>query len=189
MISDLVKKNRSYRRFDQSINIDDAVLNELVDICRYTPSARNIQPLKYAIINDKKSNEKLFKSLAWAGYLKDWAGPDEGEKPSAYIVMFGDKDITTTYSIDPGIAAQTLLLAAVEKDLGGCILMNVNKKQVALDFSIPDNLELIQVIALGKPIEEVVITDMQNDDYKYYRNADDVHFVPKRAFADIVVKI
>jgi len=189
MISDLVKKNRSYRRFDQSYKIDDATLNELVDICRYTPSARNIQPLKYAIINDEKSNEKLFKSLAWAGYLKDWAGPDEGEKPSAYIVMFGDKDITTTYSVDPGIAAQTLLLAAVEKELGGCIIMNVNKKQFALDFQIPENLELIQVIALGKPVENVKIVEMQNDEYKYYRDEQDVHFVPKRSFNDIIVKI
>jgi len=103
--------------------------------------------------------------------------------------MFGDKDITTTYSVDPGIAAQTLLLAAVEKELGGCIIMNVNKKQFALDFQIPENLELIQVIALGKPVENVKIVEMQNDEYKYYRDEQDVHFVPKRSFNDIIVKI
>ena len=87
----------------------------------------NAQPLKYIISNNPEKNQLIFPTLAWAGYLKDWPGPIEGERPSAYLIMLGDKSISENFFCDHGIAAQSILLGAVEKELGGCIIMSIQR--------------------------------------------------------------
>ena len=82
MIKELVKKNRSYRRFYQEKKLTRQQLMELVETARLTPSAANRQPFKYRIVCDEEENEKVFRLLGFAGYLKDWDGPSEGEKPT-----------------------------------------------------------------------------------------------------------
>lgn len=91
MIKELAKKNRSYRRFYENKKITEDELKELVDTGRNTPSAANRQPVRYKLVCDEVMNEKVFECLGWAGYLKDWAGPVKGERPSAYIIMATDK--------------------------------------------------------------------------------------------------
>ncbi len=118
MIKDLVLKNRSYRRFYQDLPIEPGVIKELIDMARLCGSAGNLQPLKYAFSCDPQRNALIFPHLVWARYLKDWGGPAEGEKPTAYIVVLGDTEITRSFGCDHGIAAQTMLLGAVEKGLG-----------------------------------------------------------------------
>lgn len=188
-LRDIVIKNRSYRRFDENIKVEYNVLKELVDIARYTASARNIQPLKYAIVTDSDKCNKVFDTLAWAGYLKEWKGPEEGERPTGYIIMLGDTEITKNFSVDPGITAQTIMLGAVEKGLGGCIIMAVDKIKLREELNIPEHLDIIQVLAIGKPVEEVVVEDIINNDYKYHRDANGTHFVPKRKTEDIIIKL
>lgn len=190
MIKELVLKNRSYRRFYQDQKITTEILKELVDLTRLTASAANLQPLKYVISNAKDNNEKIFKTLGWAGYLKDWDGPEDGERPSAYIVILNDTSISKNPSFDPGIVAQTILLGAVEKGFGGCILANVNKKELKSSLNLDEKYEVILVVALGKPKEEVVIESMDsNKDVKYWRDENKVHHVPKRSLEDIILKI
>ena len=118
-LHDLVLGNRSYRRFDESCDISRDTLIELVALARCTASAANRQPLKYILSSDRKTNERIFPCLAWAAYLKDWIGPAPGQRPSAYIVILIDKTITENWWCDDGISAQTILLGAVEKGLGG----------------------------------------------------------------------
>jgi nitroreductase len=188
MIRELLIKNRSYRRFYQDTVMDTVVLRQLVDLTRYTASARNIQPLKYMLFNTPEKNALIFPCLSWAGYLKDWPGPEEGERPSAYIVILGDHDITESFGCDHGIAAQTILLGAVETGFGGCILGNVNRKQLQITLSIPQRYEVLLVIALGKPKETVVIeTTDPTGDIKYWRDSLQVHHVPKRRLEDIII--
>lgn len=188
MIRDLVLKNRSYRRFYGDHKIERSVLAELVDLARLSPSGRNLQPLKYAIVNDDKTNAEVFSTLAWAGYLKDWSGPEEAERPTAYIIMMVDKNLTSgTPAVDEGIACQSILLGAVDKGLGGCIIQSVKRAELAEVISMPESLEIALVIALGKPKEEVRIVEVQNDDIKYYRDENAVHYVPKRNIDDVVV--
>jgi nitroreductase len=170
MINDLVRKNRSYRRFDESVNISIDDLKELVNLARLSPSGKNLQPMKFFISNDKSINEKIFPHLAWAGYLKDWTGPKEGERPSAYIIMLIDKELSENAKWDEGIFAQSIMLGAVEKGFGGCMIASVKRQQLKEDLKLPDHLEINLVLALGKPIEVVEIEEMKNDDYKYWRN-------------------
>lgn len=187
MMHDLIIKNRSYRRFYQDEPVEMNILRDLVDLARQSPSAANKQPLKYIVSNQPAVNELIFNKLAWAGYLKDWPGPAEGEKPAAYIVILADRNISRVISCDHGIAAQSILLGAVELGLGGCILSSINRDELIDDLDIPSNLDILLVIALGKPKETVILEEMSaNNDIKYWRDADGQHHVPKRALSEIV---
>lgn len=187
MLKDLVFKNRSYRRFYQDHKITVKDLKELVDLARLSASGRNLQPLKYFLSADEATNEKIFSTLAWAGYLKSWDGPEEGEKPTGYIVILGDTRLTKNYFCDHGIASQSILLGAVEKGLGGCIFASVQRTKLKELIALEDYFEILLVLAIGKPKEKVVIEDVKEDDIKYYRDSDQVHHVPKRKLGDIVL--
>ncbi|HVN70906.1 MAG TPA: nitroreductase family protein [Desulfomonilia bacterium] len=189
MLRDIVIKNRSYRRFFQDHAISQDELKGLVDLARLSPSAANMQPLKFFISSDPETNARIFPFLAWAAYLKDWPGPIEGERPSGYIIILGDKSITTNFWCNHGIAAQSMLLGAVEKGLGGCMIAAINKKGLSDAFNIPEHYEILLVIALGKPKEEVRIEDLGPDrDIKYFRDASGVHHVPKRSLNEVIVE-
>ena len=187
MLKELILKNRSYRRFDQSEIVPMRLLRAMVEAARLSGSARNMQPLRYMLFNDSESCGKIFPTLAWAGYLKEWPGPEDGERPSAYLVQLGDLELTNDWWCDDGIAAQSMLLTAVEQGFGGCIIGSVQREKLRDTLNIPDRYKIIQVLALGKPAEEVVIEEIVDGDIKYWRDKDDVHHVPKRGLEELIV--
>jgi len=189
MLYDLVVKNRTYRRFDESVHISEQQLLEWVNLVRYSASGANLQSLKYIISIEKEKNEKIFSTLGWAAYLKDWYGPVEGERPSAYIVQLLDTTIATNFFCDDGIAMQSILLAAVEAGFGGCIFRTINRQLLIEQLQIPEEYQVVNVIALGKPIEKVVIDEIKDGDVKYWRDNEGVHHVPKRSLDEIILKI
>lgn len=188
MLKDLILKNRSYRRFLQDPRPDTDLLEKWINCARLSPSARNDQPLKYIIINDQLKCKKLFPDLAWAGYLKDWDGPSLHERPTAYILMLQDKNISRSCETDSGIACQSILLAAVEDGFGGCILGAIDRKTISADFKLPEHFDILYVIAVGKPAEEIIL---ENNDLsqEYYRDNKGIHHVPKRLLKSIIIKI
>ncbi len=183
----LIEKNRSYRRFFQEHEIEKQSLIELVELARLSPSAKNIQPLKFFLSNSQENNEKIFSCLKWAGYITDWDGPEEDEKPSAYIVILGDLNILNTIKWDDSIAAHSILLGAVEKGLGGCMIASINKEKLKSLISFPENMEPLIVVAIGKPKEEVVIDSVKDGDVKYWRDENQVHHVPKRSLDELIL--
>ncbi len=188
MIRDLVLKARSYRRFHESERISEKTLRELVDLARQSGSGGNLQPLKYILSWQPEKNALIFPTLAWARYLKDWGGPKEGERPAAYIVMLGDKTITQSFNYDAGIASQSTMLGAAEQGLGGCLIGSIDRVALRKALEIPENYEILLVIALGKPAEKVVLDPVGPDgNIKYWRDEHDVHHVPKRALDDIIL--
>ncbi len=188
MIRDLVLKNRSYRRFYEDVSVSPGTLRELVDLARLSASSANMQPLKYILSCERDRNSLIFEHLAWAGYLKDWPGPAEGERPSAYIIMLGDTVIAKNVVYDHGIAAQSIMLGAGEKGLGGCMITSVQREKLRAALEIPDRYDIILVLALGKPREAVVIEKMGSDgDVKYWRDSEGRHHVPKRSLDEIIV--
>lgn len=190
-INNLIKKNRSYRRFDSSFALSDTQLAGLVELTRYTASARNMQPLRYLPVTGKQATDRIFPLLAWAGYLPDWPGPAENERPTAYLVVCKESALADGHTLfDAGIATQTILLGAVEMGLGGCIIGAVNKSRLKEVTGLPDRYEILYVVALGKPTEEVVIDDLSdNGSIKYWRDEKQVHHVPKRKLNDLIIKI
>lgn len=187
---DLLKKNRSYRRFYEYEKVDTETLKDLVNLTRLSPSAANLQPLKFILSATPEKNARIFPDLAWAGYLKDWDGPQKGERPSAYIIILGDTEISENFHCDHGFAAQSILLGAVEKDLGGCIIGSVKRIDLRRELNIPLRYEILLIIALGKPREEVVLEDMsENGDIRYWRDKNQVHHVPKRPLEELILEL
>ncbi|MHC4645973.1 MAG: nitroreductase family protein [Planctomycetota bacterium] len=188
MIKDLVTKSRSYRRFVQEFPIERRTLTELIDLARLSPSGANLQPLKYMLSRDGEKNAEIFRHLAWAGYLKDWPGPAEGERPSAYVIILSDTEIRKSTGCDHGIAAQSILLGAAEKGLGGCIIASIQQEQLREALDIASRYEILLVLALGKPAEKVVIEELGPDgDIKYWRDPQGIHHVPKRPLDEIIL--
>jgi len=188
ILKGLILKSRSYRRFCQEKPVKAEALKELVDLARLSPSASNLQPLKYILSCDREKNAKIFPHLAWAGYLKDWKGPAEGERPAAYIIILGDTGISKAFGCDHGIAAQSILLGAVEKGLGGCIIGSINQDGLRQALEIDRRYEILLVIALGRPKELVKVEKVKEDgDIRYWRDEKGGHHVPKRPLEELIL--
>jgi nitroreductase len=189
MLKDLIKQSRSYRRFYGDKEITMEQLRELADYGRLSPSGANRQPLKYILINSKDMNEKVYENVAWAGYLKDWDGPVQAERPTGYIIMLRDNSINKVTTMDEGIAAQSMFLGATEMGLGGCYIGSFKKEQLKNLLEIGDDFDIALVIALGYPKEEVVLEDISEEgDVKYWRDGNQVHHVPKRTLEQVIMK-
>ena len=187
MIADLIAKNRSYRRFEKD-RVSSETLRELINLARLSGSAANIQPLKFMISADAETNAKIFPCTIWAGYLKDWPGPDEDERPTSYIIILGDTKIAKTFGVDHGIAAQSILLGATELGLGGCMIGSIKREELRENLNIPEHLEILLILALGKPKEKIIIEPVGIDgNIKYWRDNLQIHHVPKRLLDDIIV--
>ena len=186
MLYDLVLKNRSYRRFDENFKIGEDVLRELCEYARITPSGANRQFFKFRLTPSGDECEKVFPTLAWAGYIKDGT-PQVGERPGAYITIVNDNSLGTGNVIDVGIMAQTILLRATELGLGGCMIASVKRDELRDVLSLPETCEISLVIALGKPTEEVVLETAKDGDIKYWRDENRVHHVPKRPISELIL--
>lgn len=191
MLKELVLKNRTYRRFFEDERITEDVLRELVDLARTVPSTGNSQALKFALITEEEEREKVFENLGWAAALKDWDGPEKGERPSAYILVLCDQQLAKNKPIDDGIVVQTIMLGACEKGFGGCIFGNIKRRELSVALGIDmERYSIDLVIAVGKPKETVVITEVGEDgSVNYYRDEQQVHYVPKRNLNDLIVKL
>ncbi len=188
MLKDLVQSNRSYRKFDHSAPVSMQTLEELVQLARLCPSAANKQPLRFILSIAPADNEAIFSCLKWAAYLTDWAGPAPSERPSAYIVMVNTQKDWEFAKFDLGIMAQTMLLGAVEKGLGGCMIGALDREKLRCHFSLQTGMDASLVLALGKPVEDVRIVDVPDDgSIKYYRDDAGVHYVPKRSLGELTL--
>ena len=188
MLFDLVQRTRSYRRFDQNVSISIETLRDLVGLARLSASGANKQPLKYVLSCDTETNALVFPHTRWAGYLPDWPGPQEGERPAAYIVILDDTEISASAGCDHGIAAQSMMLGATERGLGGCMLGALDRPKLRAVLDIPERYEILLVLALGKPAEKVLVEDIGPDgDIKYYRDGQDMHHVPKRTLPELIL--
>ncbi len=183
----LIEKNRTVRRFDESHTVSAETLVSLVDLARLSASGANRQPLKYILVTEPDRRELVFPCLAWAGYLTNWEGPAPGERPAAYIIILGDKEISDSFGVDHGIASQSIMLGATEAGLSGCIIASVKKERLRSAMEIPRDYEILLVLALGKAAEEVVLETATDNDIKYWRDEKGIHHVPKRSLDEIIL--
>lgn len=187
-LAELILDNRSCRRFYQDHAVTLETLKELVNLGRISASAANLQPLKYILSCDPSKNAEIFACLGWAGYLKDWPGPVEGERPAAYVVILGDRRISEDAGCDHGIAAQSILLGARQKGLGGCMIGSIKRRTLSDSLAIPAHCKILLVLAIGSPKEKAVLEAVDADgSIRYWRDADGVHHVPKRQLEDIII--
>jgi len=188
-LKDIVFRTRSCRRFDETHRIDYKTLEELIDLARLSASGANRQPLKYLIYNSLDNCDRIFPSIVWAAYLRDWDGPEQGERPSAYIIVLGDKTLAEGFGVDHGIAAQSIMLGATESGLGGCMIASIRREQLRSELKIPERYEILLILALGKPVENIIIDRIKDGDVKYWRDSDKNHHVPKRPLDELIIKL
>ena len=189
MLCDLVRRCRTCRRYRADRPVTTAVLRELVDIARLTASAANKQPLRYLLSCTPERNARIFPHLRWASYWTDWGGPAPAERPAAYVIILGDREASPQVRWDDAIAAYTLMLGAAERGLGACIFASIARDELRAALAICERYEILLAVALGEPVETVVIDAIGPDgDIRYWRDAEQVHHVPKRRLDDIIVE-
>ena len=191
MLKDLLLQCRSYRSFDSSVEVTEEQLRELVDCARLTPSSINLQMLKYRLVFQPDECDILLQNTRWAAKLKDIQLPPRGHAPRAYIVICADQNVipsAESFQKDVGICAQTIMLAATEAGLGGCILASFSKEALQEQLNLPMGLIPQLVLALGKPDETVVITSPATDGSVTYYRENETHYVQKRTLEELIIK-
>lgn len=186
-IKHLANTTQSYRRFRQIYPVTPELMTQWVDNARVSASAGNKQPLRYRIVTDKEQCAQIFETLTWAAALPDWGGPEPGQRPTGYIIMATDSETFKgeLWRFDAGIAAQTIMLSSTEEGFGGCIMLSFKRGELKEILSMPEDLEPVLVLALGRPIEDIRLVDAVQGDTTYYRDEQQVHYVPKRKLEDI----
>lgn len=186
-LKSLLESDRSYRIFDQSQSIARTTLEQLVDLTRLCASGRNAQPLRYRIVTSDEECAKVFQWLKWAGYYTNWAGPAEGERPAAYLVQCLDTEVSANCLCDDGLHLQAITLGATTLGYGCCIIKSFNVAEVASALGIDARYQPRYVLAIGRPAETVRLEPQVGEEFKYYRTADGVHHVPKRALSELII--
>ena len=186
---EILTKTRSYRRFYEDKKVTQEQLATLVRYASLTPSGGNKMPLKYIASTAPATNDAIFAAVGWAAYLPDWNGPEAGERPTGYLVMLRDTSIAKNTATDEGIQAMAVMAGATELGLGGCIMGNVKRAELAAALGVTAPYEIALVLALGYPKETVVMEPMKADgDVKYWHSADGAHHVPKRSAEELLIK-
>lgn len=184
----LLEANRSVRRFDAAREIPVGILENLVGLTRFCASGRNLQPLRYRIVSGRDECDRLYPALAWAGYYKDWDGPAEAERPTAYLVQCLDTELASNCLCDDGLQLEAITLGATAMGLSGCIIKAFNKREVTDVLNLPARYEPRYVLALGYAAETVRIVNVADDgDIRYYRDENSTQCVPKRSLSELLI--
>lgn len=192
MFKDLVRANRSYRGYDASYRFTREELVDFVDCARLAPSSVNAQPFRYYVAWEPEKVAQIQTLTKWARALPELELPHKGMCPTGFIIICQDLKIGESlarYQKDVGIVAQTMLLAAAERGLGGCMIGNFSAQKVREELALSEDLQPMLIVAFGKPAEKIVLTEIEEGaDTNYYRDENDVHYVPKRKLADILLR-
>ncbi len=187
-ILQLIKDSRSCRRFDESVPLIQADLNWLLECASFAPSAKNAQELRFMTVLKGAVMEKLFPLTRWAGALKDWNGPQPGERPTAFIAVLMPDRGGDLLCYDTGIACQTIQLAAATRGWGACMIQSFDRKAATGLLQVPEGMKIALLMGLGAAKEIRVADQMPADgSYAYWRDDKGVHHVPKRSVAELLI--
>ncbi|MBO5916172.1 MAG: nitroreductase family protein [Bacteroidales bacterium] len=180
----LVAENRSYRGFDRSFEVKEHHLRRMLEICNKLPSARNQQVLRYRMVWGEEA-DKLNRYIRLGGALPELHLPYPGTAPCAYIVICSTVEESRYVSVDLGIAAQSILLKAVDMGLHGICIGAFNKESVKEDLQLP--LEPLLLLGIGKGAEKIVLKEVNEGDSLSYYRQDGLHIVPKISVENLLI--
>jgi nitroreductase len=182
---DLIVSRRTIRRF-KPIPVARPILEKIANAGRLAPSAGNLQPLEFVIVDDGELRRQVFPCLRWAGYIAPEGNPRPGQEPMAYIFPLVNLSVREKgYENDVGAAVENMILAAWEAGVGSCWLISVERPKLAVILRIPEGYRIDSVLALGYPAESPVVEDLK-DSVKYWKDEHGVLHVPKRRLGDVL---
>lgn len=186
-LEQLLRKNRSYRGYDNSYVVRPDQLRRIISVATKIPSARNSQLLRFRPVTHEQA-AKVLPHIRLGGALRDIKLPFEGTEPRAFVVICAATPTPDHYVyIDLGIAAQSMLLQAVEIGLGGICIGAFDKQAVKESLALP--YEPLLVVAIGKPNEKIELVEIhENDNKNYWRDEKGTHYVPKIALDELIIK-
>lgn len=185
---DLIKKSRSTRNFDRSVEVSKKDLEYLIECARNTPAGSNRQPFKYLLSNDDKTNNIILSKIYFAAALPEKHFPYKGNEPPAYITIFQKNDELNINKIELGIVAQTICLAACDKGFATCMIANFKPSELKTALNLNKDFTPTLVIAIGKSKETIKLVDVpEGSNFNYYRDESDVHYVPKTRLKDLIL--
>jgi nitroreductase len=195
-----ILKRRSIRSFKQR-KVSIKMLRRMVNAARLAPSAANLQVLEFFVVTSKPLRDEIFRHLKWAGYIAPNGTPKPGCEPTAYIVILVNaKKVSQSlvkrdeqairYSFNPdlrdiGAAAENIILTAESKNIASCWLGSVNKHGLKKLLSLPKNIDVDSVIALGYPSSKSRPVKY-NGSVMYFIDEKGVLNVPKRPLKKIM---
>ena len=182
---DLVVSRRTVRKFKEA-PIPPDLLERCINAARLAPSASNLQPLEYIVVNDARLLPQAFETVKWAGYLRPHGDPPEGHRPMAYIYILKSTKANSPWTAyDIGEALENITLVALAEGVGSCQFASVDREKVKQIFRISDDFEVTLALALGYP-DEIHAVEAYAGDPKYWRDANGVHHVPKKSMASVM---
>ncbi len=184
-VYEAIMNRRTIRKFTQEpLKRDD--LLKLVDCARMAAYGANTQPLKFRIVDDEDTMDKIFPKTKWAAMLEDGA-PAEDERPTAYIAVIGDTSIKKTFETDAGAAVTNMMLAAEEMGIASCWMGAIDRDAIKRILELDDSYELVYILALGYPAQRSRAVEMKDGSTKYYLDDDGVLNVPKRSIDEVLI--
>jgi nitroreductase len=182
---DLIISRRSIRQF-KPVPISRNILVRTVNAGRLAPSAANLQPLEFIVVDEEALRPKVFPCLKWAAYIAPQGDPKPGQEPQAYIMILVNTRVREKgFEWDVGAAVENMILAAREEGIGTCWLLSVNRESLRSLLRIPEHFRIDSVLALGYPAESPVIEEMK-DSIEYWKDQKGRLHVPKRRLEDVI---
>ncbi len=185
ILQDLIFSRRTIRQFGRRA-VSRKTLEKVVNAARLAPSAANLQPLEFVVVDDDITCRSLFDHLKWAAYIAPAGNPKPGNEPRAYIVVLVNSKIRDKmFEYDVGAAQMSMILSAWEDGVASCWILSVDKDAVGKLLGVPGQFRVDSVLALGYPAETSV-TEVYADSPKYWKDDDGTFHVPKRELSKVV---
>ncbi len=186
-LDSLLLRNRSCRGYDSSYLVSNEELMQIISVANKVPSACNQQVLRFRpVLNDEAA--AVNSHIRLGGALKELGLPLPGTAPNAFIVICSTIGRTHWADVDLGIMAQSMLLKATEMHLAGICIGAFDKDAIISELGIPEGLEPVLILAVGKSIEHIYLTEIsEGENHSYYRK-DGIQYVPKVKIEDLLIK-
>ena len=182
---DLIAGRRTIRSF-KSEPVSRDLLERLVDVGRLAPSAANLQPLEFIVVDEAGPKAEILSCLKWAAYIAPAGDPQPGKEPTAYIVTLANTQVREKmFEYDIGAAMENMILVALAEGVGSCWMLSIDRDKLRAVLGVPEDYRVDSVLALGYPAEEPE-AEVMGESCRYWKDAAGRLHVPKRALSTVL---
>lgn len=181
----LLRANRSYRGYDPAYKVSKSVLEKLVAVNTLLPSAKNQQALRFKLVTEETGADIVLDNIKLGGMLPELHLPFAGTEPKAFIIICSTAPESKMLHVDVGIAAQSMLLKAVELGYNGLIIGAFNAKKIEEAFALP--YPPVLILAIGKGNEKIELKEISADESHAYYRENGTHIVPKVKWEELII--